>query len=53
MSQIHQGVKHVVSPPDAQSVGFSLVYPFPRWDERGFVSSFNGTLQLLSASTIY
>lgn len=42
MSQIYQGKKYVVAPPNAQDGNFTLIYPLPRWDERNFTTSLNG-----------
>jgi hypothetical protein len=40
--QMVNGTRRIIGPPLAQLERFSLVDPFPRWDEREFVRTYNG-----------
>lgn len=40
--QMVNGTRKVVGPPLAQTEEFELVDPFPTWEERVFVRTFNG-----------
>jgi hypothetical protein len=39
--QYIHGDRFIIGPPIAQSDNVELVYPFPTWDERTFVSEWN------------
>lgn len=41
--QYIHGDRFIIGPPIAQSDNVELVYPFPTWDERTFVSDWNRT----------
>ena len=43
-AQMINGTRKVVGPPLAQTEGFELVDPFPTWEERVFVKTFNGKI---------
>eukprot|EP00029_Vermamoeba_vermiformis_P003667 TRINITY_DN14207_c0_g1_i1.p1 TRINITY_DN14207_c0_g1~~TRINITY_DN14207_c0_g1_i1.p1 ORF type:complete len:770 (-),score=68.29 TRINITY_DN14207_c0_g1_i1:85-2394(-) len=40
--QFVNGTRIVIGPPLAQFEDNRVIYPFPKWDERSFVSQFNG-----------
>ncbi len=41
--QYIHGDRFIIGPPIAQSDNIELVYPFPTWDERIFISEWNRT----------
>lgn len=50
--QYIHGDRFIIGPPIAQSDNIELVYPFPTWDERVFVSVWNRTWFEIASSYV-